>query len=279
MSSKKRGSRTKVAALLAGIGLVCVLALSAYLIGIEAEDARIDRKRAGNFARFLAGQALPDTPELGRLSNRLQAAGFAARSPVFLRVFKREFELEVWIKKGDRFERFATYPICNWSGRLGPKQREGDRQSPEGFYTVDAKALNPNSRWHRSFNLGFPNAFDRANARTGSLLMVHGGCSSIGCFAMTDPVIDELWQLVTAALGNGQKRFHVHVFPFRMSPENMEAAAHHAALPFWQTLKIAHDAFDATHQPPEINVCGQRYDVKQAASTPITDAQNTEKCG
>ena len=109
--------------------------------------------------------------------------------------------------------------------------------------------------------------------------MVHGGCSSIGCFAMTDPVIDELWQLVTAAFGNGQKRFHVHVFPFRMSPENIETAAHHVALPFWQTLKIAHDAFDATHQLPEINVCGQRYDVKQAASATIVDAQNTEKCG
>ena len=103
-----------------------------------------------------------------------------------MRIFKREFELEIWLKKGDRFERFATYPICKWSGRLGPKVRQGDRQAPEGFYTVGGKALNPNSRWYRSFNLGFPNAHDRALRRTGSFIMVHGGCSSIGCYAMTN---------------------------------------------------------------------------------------------
>ena len=88
--------------------------------------------------------------------------------------------------EGRPLRRFATYPICLWSGRLGPKLREGDRQAPEGFYTVSAEQLNPNSRWHRSFSLGFPNAFDQAHGRTGSFIMVHGGCPSIGCYAMTD---------------------------------------------------------------------------------------------
>ena len=99
-----------------------------------------------------------------------------------LRIFKREFELELWMKREDRFHRFAVYPICRWSGDLGPKLAQGDWQAPEGFYTVDAKALNPTSRWHRSFNLGFPNLFDRTHQRTGNYLMVHGGCSSTGCF-------------------------------------------------------------------------------------------------
>ena len=143
-----------------------------------------------------------------------------------MRVFKREFELELWMKRDDTFHRFAVYPICRWSGRLGPKLAEGDAQAPEGFYTVDAKALNPASRWHRSFNLGFPNAYDRSHQRTGSFLMVHGGCSSIGCYAMTDAVVDEIWRLVTAALGKGQPRFQVQVFPFRMTAENMAQRAH-----------------------------------------------------
>ncbi len=124
-----------------------------------------------------------------------------------------------------------------WSGDFGPKVRQGDRQAPEGFYTVDATALNPASKYHRSFNLGFPNAFDRAHGRTGSLLMVHGDCRSIGCYAMTDPVIDEIWSLVTAALSAGQKRFQVQVFPFRMTEANMARHAHAAAIPFWRAIE------------------------------------------
>ncbi len=278
MASNRRGWRGKITGFIV-LAILCGLGISVYLIGIEAEDVRIDRKRAYNFTQFLAGQPLPGTPDLGRLNERLQAAGLAPRSPIFLRVYKREFELELWIKRGDRFQHFTTYPICNWSGRLGPKLREGDRQAPEGFYTVDAKALNPQSRWHRSFNLGFPNAFDRAHARTGSLLMIHGGCSSIGCFAMTNPIIDELWEAITGALTNGQKRIHVHVFPFRMTTENMATVAGHGSQPFWQTLKAGFDAFNATQQLPEISVCGRSYDVKAASRPGDADAEITEKCG
>lgn len=277
MAWKRRGWRVIIAGCVALV-VIGGLALSLYLVGFETEDARINRKRVSNFTHFIAGQLLPGTPELGRFNERLQAAGFTQRSPIFIRVFKREFELELWVKRDDRFEHFATYPICNWSGRLGPKLREGDRQAPEGFYTVDSKALNPQSRWHRSFNLGFPNAFDRANARTGSLLMVHGGCSSIGCFAMTNAVIDELWEAITGALVNGQKRVHVHIFPFRMTAENMTSAAAHRAAPFWQTLKAGHDAFEATHQLPEISVCNRRYDIRTASSNGVSDAVNAEKC-
>ena len=151
-----------------------------------------------------------------------------------------------------------------WSGGLGPKERQGDRQAPEGFYTVDASQLNPNSKYHRSFNLGFPNAFDRAHGRTGALLMVHGDCRSIGCYAMTDPVIDEIWALTTAALQAGQKRFQVQVFPFRMTDANMTWHARAPEAPFWRQLKEGYDQFEQAHVPPIVSVCQGRYAFRAA---------------
>jgi len=138
------------------------------------------------------GYQLPGTPDLGRLDERLQAQGFKRGDPVFIRVFKAEMALELWMKRSDGFALFASYPICYWSGRLGPKLQTGDHQAPEGFYTVSKGQLNPNSRWHRSFDLGFPNLFDRGQGRSGSYLMVHGGCSSVGCYAMTNGVVSEM---------------------------------------------------------------------------------------
>ncbi len=219
----------------------------------------IEAERARRLAQASVGSPLAGTPDLRDLPGRLSAQGLALGAPVFIRIFKREFELELWLKRGDRFRRLATYPICRWSGQLGPKLQEGDSQAPEGFYTVDAKALNPASRYHRSFNLGFPNVFDRTHNRTGSFVMVHGGCASIGCFAMTDPVVDEIWRLVTAALKGGQKRFHVHVFPFRMTEENLARRERTQWAPFWRDLKHGHDVFEATQLPPRIAVCGGAY--------------------
>ena len=208
---------------------------------------------------YRLGWTLPGTPDLQRLSERLEAAGLREGAPILLRVFKAESLLELWLQRGGRFEFFASYPICRWSGTLGPKLKEGDRQSPEGFYTVGARALNPNSRWHRSFNLGFPNRFDRAHGRTGSFIMVHGGCSSIGCFAMTDAVVDEIWRLVKAALRGGQRRFQVQVFPFRMTQANLQRHSGHRWYGFWQQLKSGHDVFERTHRPPKVSVCGKTY--------------------
>jgi murein L,D-transpeptidase YafK len=219
----------------------------------------IEAERMRRLAQASVGSPLAGTPDLTNLSGRLAAQGVAVGAPVFIRIFKREFELELWLKRGDRFQRFATYPICRWSGSLGPKLLEGDSQAPEGFYTVDAKALNPNSRFHRSFNLGFPNVFDRAHNRTGSFVMVHGGCASIGCFAMTDPVVDEIWRLVTAALKGGQKRFHVHVFPFRMTDDNMTRRERAPSAAFWRNLKRGHDMFEGSQLPPRVAVCDGSY--------------------
>lgn len=243
-------------------------AAAAVLLGWEAvtdwDHIEIEIERSRRAAQAASGVALPGTPDLADLDGRLAAQTMALGAPVFIRIFKREFELELWLKHGDRFERFAVYPICRWSGRLGPKLVEGDSQAPEGFYTVDSKALNPTSRWHRAFNLGFPNAFDRAHGRTGSFIMVHGGCGSIGCYAMTNPVIEEIWRLATAALKAGQRRFHVHVFPFRMTEENLAQRARSDWAPFWRELKAGYDTFEETRLPPRISVCGGRYVVSPA---------------
>jgi murein L,D-transpeptidase YafK len=205
------------------------------------------------------GLPLPGTPELEDLNGRLEKSGLKVGAPVFIRIFKRDFVLEVWLQKNERFELFASYPICQFSGRLGPKFLQGDRQSPEGIYTVSTEQLNPNSRWYRSFNLGFPNSFDRSHGRTGSYLMVHGGCSSIGCYAMTNAVISEIWTLVTAALNGGQKRFQVQALPFRMTDSNLSARQDHPSHALWQQLKVAYDLFEETHIPPQVDVCDKGY--------------------
>ena len=246
--------------------LIVVLALLGggyYLLTPEGREL-IDRfsvylTRADYQARFRAGQLLPGTPDLDHLDQRLDAIGVKLGAPVYIRVFKLESELELWVEKDGRFVRLATYPICLWSGRLGPKLQEGDRQAPEGFYTVAPEQLNPNSRMYRSFSLGFPNVYDQAHGRTGSFLMVHGGCASIGCYAVTDLVVDEIWRVVTAALDRGQARFPVHAFPFRMTDRNVALHRGSKWEAFWSELKRGYDLFEQSHIPPAVSVCNGHY--------------------
>jgi len=177
-----------------------------------------------------------------------------------MRIFKQEKVLELWIRGRDgRFVLFFSYPVCYFSGNLGPKLKVGDRQSPEGFYTVPASALNPYSSYHLSFNLGYPNAFDRSHGRTGSALMVHGDCVSIGCYAMTDPLIEEIYTLADAALRNGQPAFQVHVFPFRMTAETLARQRRSSWYSFWENLKQGYDLFERDRVPPAVSVRDQRY--------------------
>lgn len=236
--------------------------LAALILGGEERAIAFERYWRRTVYGF--GFDLPGTPDLDHLDKRLAVAGLAKGAPVLIRIFKREFELELWMEKDGRFQRFATYPVCRFSGGLGPKMRTGDRQAPEGFYSVGIAQLNPRSRWHRSFNLGFPNAFDRAHGRTGSLLMVHGGCSSAGCYAMTNAQIDEIWTLVGAALKRGQRRFQAAVFPFRMSEENLAAHGTHPAIGFWRELKPGYDLFEADGRPPRVSVCAGQYRFEAA---------------
>ena len=226
------------------------------------DSARMAMRHVNRVAHLQLGYALPGTPDLARLDERLVAQGLKPGDPVFIRVFKAEMTLELWMRRGDGFVLFASYPMCFWSGRLGPKLQTGDHQAPEGFYTVGKGQLNPNSRWHRSFDLGFPNLFDRGQGRSGAFLMVHGGCASVGCYAMTNAVIAELWGLITAALDAGQERFAVHVFPFRPTEARLRAYREDHWAEFWRTLRPGYDLFEASRVPPDISVCRGRYAVR-----------------
>lgn len=221
---------------------------------------------AGGIAGAMATGALTMTPSAvtelpERLIKELERTGVAKGAPVFVRIFKQESELELWAERGAKYVLVKRYPICKWSGTLGPKLKEGDLQSPEGFYSVTADRLNPNSRFHLSFNVGFPNAYDRAHGRTGSFLMVHGNCVSIGCYAMTDPGIEEIYGMVEAALTAGQPSVQVHIFPFRMTAENLRAHQKSKWIGFWRNLKQGYDAFEIRKRPPEIIVDGRTYRV------------------
>ena len=195
-----------------------------------------------------------------RLGADLVAAGFVLGDAAHIRIFKRERQLELWLRReSGRYALFRGYDICTFSGDLGPKLAEGDRQAPEGFYRVAQSQLNPNSRHHLSFNLGFPNAFDRQLGRTGSALMVHGGCSSIGCYAITDASVDQVYAIVEAALGNGQQAIDVHVFPFRLTETALAAESANAWHPFWRNLKQGFDLFDLAGVPPKVSACRGEY--------------------
>jgi murein L,D-transpeptidase YafK len=261
-SDRRRGGH--LALVLTGLAALVLVWQNWNLIRADGDQRHVSFERWKRLTAYSAGYAMPGTPDLSRLEERLSADGLALGSPVFIRIFKREFELEVWLLKDKRFSLFATYPVCRWSGRLGPKIRQGDRQAPEGVYVVGASSLNPKSRWHRSFNLGFPNSFDRAHNRTGSFLMVHGGCSSVGCYAMTNPVIDEIWKLVTAAIERGQARIQVQVFPFRMTEENLSDRRSSPHAQFWADLKRGYDAFESERLPPRVAVCARRYQFQRA---------------
>ena len=194
-----------------------------------------------------------------RLSAELSRHSLLLGAPIYLRIFKEERELELWVESAEGYQLFRNYPICDVSGILGPKLRQGDWQAPEGFYQVSARWMNPNSNFHLSFNIGYPNRYDRAQDRTGSNIMVHGGCESRGCFAMTDEAMEEIYVLAEAALRHSQQSFPVHVFPFRMTEDNMARHDHRRWVDFWDTLKPAHDWLEQHGQPPTVAVTRQGY--------------------
>ncbi|MTI18306.1 murein L,D-transpeptidase [Rhodobacteraceae bacterium RKSG542] len=199
-------------------------------------------------------------PVSKKVQRKIETSDMALKAPIFIRIFKEESELEVWKQtKSGQYALLETYEICKWSGKLGPKFKEGDRQAPEGFYFVTPGRMNPNSDYYLSFNLGFPNRYDRAHDRTGTHLMVHGACSSAGCYAMTDDSISDIYALARDSFMGGQREFQVHAFPFRMTGENMARHAENEHFEFWEMLKEGYDHFAVTKQPPKIDVCDRRY--------------------
>lgn len=198
--------------------------------------------------------------------------GMQAGAPIFIRIFKEESELEIWKARDDgRFYHYKTYPICNWSGELGPKLKQGDKQAPEGFYTVTRRQMNPNSKFHIAFNLGYPNTYDQAHGRTGNFLMVHGKCRSAGCYAMTDALIEEIYALAREAFESGQEDFQVHAFPFRMTQANMARHKKNKWYGFWKRLKQGYDHFELHRIPPNVVVCQRSYvvNVSWPSSRPL----------
>lgn len=282
-TSKPMGRARAKRSLLPFLILVCFFASTVALaawptVAVRLDSALIDLERTKRRAYQRFGFDLPGTPDFANLDGRLAAHGFKSGAPILMRIFKREFELELWMLKDGKFQLFTTYPVCRWSGELGPKLRQGDHQAPEGFYVVNKRSLNPNSRWHRSFNLGFPNVYDRAHGRTGTYLMVHGGCSSVGCYAMTNAAIDEIWALVNAALDGGQSSFQVQIYPFRMTEENLARRADHPNAAFWRDLKAGNDLFEAELLPPRVSVCKTRYSFSPADASAKGNAAPLERC-
>ena len=230
----------------------------------------------------LANNAKANQPVPAKLIADMTAKDMDLQSPMLVRLFKQEAELEVW--KQDRSGRFAllkTYPICRWSGDLGPKVREGDRQAPEGFYSISPAQMNPQSAYYLSFNTGYPNAFDKALGRTGSQLMVHGDCSSRGCYAMTDEQIAEIYSLGRESFFGGQRAFQLQAYPFKMTPVNMAKHRNNPNMPFWKMIKEGWDHFEVTRQEPKVDFCEKKYvfdaiKAPNAKSDPVFDA--SAKC-
>ena len=216
-----------------------------------------------------------DQPLSPKILADIQQKGMLKETPILVRIFKEEAELEVWKQTREgRYALLKTYPICRWSGELGPKLKQGDRQAPEGFYTITPGQMNPQSSYYLAFNMGYPNAFDRAHGRTGSELMVHGDCSSRGCYAMTDEQMGEIYALAREAFFGGQRAFQVQAYPFRMTPLNMARHRTNPHIPFWRALKRGYDHFEVTRLEPKVAVCEKHYvfdaNAPEGAATPVS---------
>jgi len=196
------------------------------------------------------------------LEHRPETSDHSAANPLFIRIFKQESQLEIWMQTAERFELLDSFPICHWSGTLGPKLYEGDRQAPEGFYSVGLQQLILTGRHVRSLDLGYPNAVDRSLARTGSHILLHGGCRSTGCFAMTDAIMERIYALAEHALRANPQEIPVHVFPFRMTAANFEQHSNSPWRAFWSNLKVGYDTFEVTRTPPVVYTCRGAYLVE-----------------
>ncbi|EKS32157.1 MULTISPECIES: L,D-transpeptidase family protein [Afipia] len=232
--------------------IIATLMVSVFLLGCSTPQ-------------FDAAKHLRPIPTV--LLSDMQAKGMTSSDPILVRIFKQENELEVWKRESsDRYALLKTYGICRWSGQLGPKTREGDRQAPEGFYLVTPRQMNPRSELFLSFDLGFPNEVDRAHGRSGRHLMVHGECTSSGCYAMTNDGMAEIYALAREAFAGGQKAIQVQALPFRMTAENLAKYRADPNFAFWTNLKEGSDHFEVVRQEPRVDACGGNYVFNASAA-------------
>lgn len=240
---------------LAAVSLLTVAVAGCTNETLDNVGAGVDVKKVSNKTQYqLSGQVV----------SKMASMNIDRNSPVTLRIFKEEGILEIWkADRSNRFQMMKSYQICAWSGKLGPKVKEGDRQAPEGFYPLGPQHLNPNSQYYLAINTGFPNSYDRANARSGTNLMIHGACSSSGCYSMTDEQIIEIFAFARDAFKGGQKTIQLQAYPFRMTAENMARHRDNPNIEFWKMLKVGYDHFQVTKRPPEVGVCDQKYVFNQ----------------
>ncbi|WP_034912569.1 MULTISPECIES: peptidoglycan meso-diaminopimelic acid protein amidase [Erwinia] len=213
------------------------------------------------FASEPTAPVLPLAPVSKELKKQLLG------TPVYIQIFKEERTLELYGKIGTEYRLIDSYRICNFSGGLGPKRRQGDFKSPEGFYSVGLSQLKPDSRFYRAINVGFPNEYDRQQGYEGKYLMIHGSCVSIGCYAMTDTYIEDIYRYVEAALRNGQPRVDVSIYPFRMTDSNLQRHRNSVYYSFWRQLQPGYAQFVKTRLPPAVSVSDGRYVMGSAGST------------
>ena len=212
-------------------------------------------------------------PLPAKIVAKMKAKGMEKNSPIYFRLFKDEHVVEVWKQKvNGKFEMIQNYNICAWSGTLGPKYKEGDRQAPEGFYAIKAPQMNPASQYYLSINTGFPNTYDRAHGRSGAHLMLHGACSSSGCYSLTDDNISEVFAFARDAFAGGQQEIMLEALPFRMTPEKMALYSKHKDFAFWQMIKEGYDYFELTKTPPKVGFCEKKYAFNKPEATNINAA-------
>jgi murein L,D-transpeptidase YafK len=222
------------------------------------------------------GEGRSNQPLPSELMALMQEKGVAVQAPMLIRAYKKESEFEIWKMRPDgTYVLLKTFPICRWSGQLGPKTHEGDRQSPEGFYSITPAMMNPHSAYYLSFNVGYPNAYDRAHGATGGSVMVHGVCSSAGCFSMTDAQIAEIYALARESFTGGQRSIQMQSYPFHMNAQHLAKYRLDPNMPFWKELLKGNQHFEATKHDVAVGVCGGHYvfDVKSANGEPL-DAES-----
>lgn len=247
--ARPRSART----ILHRVAVAALLAASSALLAACDEGGAVDGLGMSGSERA----SHPLSPQMVAL---MQQEGVSASAPVLIRTYKKEAEFEVWKMRPDgRYVHFKTFPMCRWSGQLGPKTAEGDRQVPEGFYRVTPGQMNPVSHYYLSFNVGYPNAYDRAHGGTGGSVFVHGACSSAGCFSMTDEQIDQIYAIAREAFSGGQQAIQMQSYPFRMTAENMARYRDDPNIAFWKNLKEGADNFEVSKQDVTVGVCGKHY--------------------
>lgn len=232
--------------------IVVLVVLTAFHLNERFEQAQLKYTRVS--------EAFSEKEEL--IDNSLRSIGVPAdRFQMYVRVFKEEEELEVWVKERGAYtyQLLKVMPICSTVGFSGPKERRGDGQIPEGLYYINS--FNPFSNYHLSLKINYPNLADQRRADhndLGGMIFLHGGCETIGCVPITDDQIKELYVMAVKAKDQGQEIIRVHIFPNRMDQDNykklVKGTRNTKFIHFWGNLRTAYYYFETYKYLPGISV-------------------------